>query len=378
MRSPSRPASAIGFDARRIMVEPAAEPVYYQDGPVARYVVRTGNGIHERDVRDAMRHVARRQREAGVPDAGIELTLSARWPCVARALGGGSRGLVHIGVLQVLEHEGIAPGFVAGTSIGGLIGALHASGLRSKDLVQSARRFRFLRWFLPGGLLAWGKIFPSAAEALPATFEDLSTPLAFTAVDLEEGIQIVLHAGGLLPAVRATCALPGVLPPEHIDGRWLVDGGVTNALPVDVAWMADPDLLIALRVGAPATRRMPQLAWGMTRLLSRLGRIVPNPATAKLSFEILARATEIVLEPQTALSAAMTDPEIQIEPELGAVGLRDFDRSEDAVAAGRRAAQAALPGLAALLASPRRPSAKASHRVSPHSMTHAIRPTLLD
>lgn len=293
------------------------------------------------------------------------MTPAGRPPCLALALGGGgARGLAHIGVLQVLELEGIAPGFIAGTSVGGLVGALHASGLRSKDLIQIARSFRFPRWFLPGGVLAWGKIFPSAAEALPPTFEDLGTPLAVTAVDLEEGTQVVLHAGDLLPAVRATCALPGVLPPERIGGCWLVDGGVTNALPVDVAWMVDPDFVIAVRVGGPGTRRMPQLAWGMTRMLSRLGRIVPNPATATISFEILSRAAEIVLEHQTALSAAMTDPEVQIEPELGTMGLRDFDRLEDAVAAGRRAAEAALPALAALLASPRRQSTEASHPVS--------------
>jgi len=291
----------------------------------------------------------------------------ARRPGLALALGGGgARGLAHIGVLQALELEGIAPGFVAGTSVGGLVGALHAGGLRSKDLVQIARSFRFPRWFLPGGLLAWGKIFPSAAEALPPTFQDLGTPLAITAVDIEEGIQVVLHTGSLPPAVRATCALPGVLPPECIGGRWLVDGGVTNALPVDVAWMADPDLVIAVRVGGPATRRMPQLAWGMTRMLSRLGRIVPNPATAKISFKILARAAEIVLEHQTALSAAMTDPEVQIEPVLGAMGLRDFDRLDYAVAAGRRAAEAVLPALTALLASPRGKSLEASDPVSRH------------
>lgn len=295
------------------------------------------------------------------------MTPAARRPRLALALGGGgARGLAHIGVLEVLELEGLAPSFVAGSSIGGLVGALHASGLPSRDLVQIARSFRFPRWFLPGGVLGWGRIFPSVAEALPGTFEDLVTSLALTAVDIEEGCQVVLHSGSLLPAVRATCALPGVLPPERIGGRWLVDGGVVNVLPVDVAWMADPDLVIAVRVGGPRARRLPQLEWRVTGVLSRLGRFVPNPATAKVSFEILARAVEIILERQTALCAAMTDPEVLIEPELGAMGLRDFDRLEDAVAAGRRAAEAALPTLARLLASPRRQSAEAPDALSPH------------
>lgn len=288
-------------------------------------------------------------------------------PRLALALGGGgARALAHIGVLEVFEREGFAPGFVAGSSLGGLLGALHASGLRSQDLVQIARSFRFPRWFLPGGVLDWGWIFPSAAGVLPTTFEDLVTPLALTAVDIEEGSQVVLHTGDLLPAIRATCALPGVLPPERIGGRWLVDGGVLNILPVDVAWMADPDLVVAVRVGGPRSRRMPQLAWSMTGMLYRLGRFIPNPATAKASYELLARAAEIVLERETALCAAMTDPEVQIEPELGDMGLRDFDRLENAVGAGRRAAEAALPVLASLLASPRRHSGGALDRLSRH------------
>ena len=294
----------------------------------------------------------------------------ARRPRVALALGGGgARGLAHIGVLQVLELEGLVPSFVAGSSMGGLVGALHATGLPSRDLVEIARSFHFPRWFLPGGLLGWGQIFPSAAAPLPATFEDLATPLALTAVDIEEGSQVVFHTGDLLPAVRATCAIPGVLPPERIGGRWLVDGGVVNVLPVDLAWMADPDFVIAVCVGGPRARRLPQLAWRTTGTLSRLGRLVPNPATAKISFEMLTRAAEIILERQTALCAAMTDPEVLIEPALGDMGLRDFHLLEDAVAAGRRAAEAALPALTHLLASPRQRSAE-----TPDSLSHHFDP----
>lgn len=289
-----------------------------------------------------------------VPDAPPDAGLVSRSRLALALSSGGARGLAHIGVLQVLEREGIAPGFVAGSSIGGLIGALHASGLPSRDLLAMARNFRFPRRFLPGCLLDWEQIFPSVAVAIPDTFEDLRTPLALSATDIEEGCQVVLHTGGLLPAVRATCALPGVLRPERIGGRWLVDGAVVNGLPVDLTWMADPDFVIAVHVGGPRTRRMPQLVWRVTGLLSRFRRFVPSPVTAKISYEIVVRTAEILLERQTALCAAMTDPEVLIEPELGDMGLREFDRLEDAVAAGQRAAEAALPALARLLASPQR------------------------
>ena len=94
--------------------------------------------------------------------------------------------------------------------------------------------------------------------------------------------------------------------------------------------------------------------WGRTSLLSRLGGILPNPATAKISFEMLVRAAEIMLERQTTLATAMTGPEVLIEPDLGDIGLRDFDKLDDAVAAGRRAAEAALPEITRLIESPPR------------------------
>lgn len=122
-------------------------------------------------------------------------------------------------------------------------------------------------------------------------------------------------------------------------------------LPVDVAWMGAPDLVVAVSVGGARERRIPQLDWRVTSLLSRLGGIVPNPATAKVSFEILVRAAEIMPERQTVLAAAMTAPELLIEPDLGDMGLRDFDRLDDAVTVGRRAAEAALPALTRLLES---------------------------
>jgi NTE family protein len=255
-------------------------------------------------------------------------------------------------VLEVFEREGVRPDLIAGTSMGALIGALSASGLSAREIVEVARSFYFPRWFLPGALVHWDDLFRSAVPLLSGTFETLRIPLVVTAVDLEAGTQVILHSGSLLPAVKASCTVPGVLPAIRLDGRWLVDGSLVNPLPVDVAWLSNPQVVIAVKVGAPRARAVPQLGWRLTALLSRLGGMVPNPATAKISFEVLVRASEILIERQTTLAAAMTGPEILIEPELGDLGLRDFHRLDDAVAAGRRAAEAALPRLVALLETP--------------------------
>lgn len=274
-------------------------------------------------------------------------------PRVALVLGGGAaRGLAHIGVLEVLEREGVKLDFIVGTSMGGLVGALSAAGLNAADIAELARGFRFPRWFLPGAQLDWPSLFAPAVPALPGAFDELKTPLAVTAVDLEAAIQVVLHEGPLLPAVEATCTVPGVLPPVKIGDRWLVDGGLVNVLPVDVAWMRQADIVIAVKVGGVGERRIPQLDWRANPLLARLGRVMPNPATAKVTFELLQRSVEIMLARQTTLAVAMTGPELLIEPELGDMSLRDFRRREYAIEAGRRAAEAAMPNLNALLRAP--------------------------
>lgn len=279
---------------------------------------------------------------------------------LALTLGGGAaRGLAHIGVLEVLEREGIRPDCIVGSSMGALVGALSATGMKAREIVEVARGFGFPRWFIPGGLLRWDFIFRSAVPVLSKlAFEELATPLLVTAVDLEAGTQVILRAGPLLPAIRATCAVPGVLPPVRLGGRWLVDGGLVNILPVDVAWMMEPQVVIAVKVGALRARRMPQLSWRFTSLLSLLGQVIPNPGTAKVAFEVLVRAAEIVLDRQTALAAAMTSPEVLIEPELGDIGLRDFDRLDDAIKVGRRAAEKILPELHRLIEAPHAPRAR--------------------
>lgn len=274
---------------------------------------------------------------------------------IALVLGGGAaRGLAHIGALEVLEDEGIEPELLVGSSMGGLIAALAAAGLRADAIRALARGFRFPSWFIPGGLVAWERIFRPALPVLEhARFESLKRRLAVVAVDLENGQRVVLHEGAVLPAVRATCAVPAVLPPVEIGGRWLVDGGLVSVLPVDVASMADPDVVVAIEVGAPRARRLPWLAsagWA-------LGRILPNPLTAKSSFEILVRAAEIALERQNMLAAAMVGPEVLVRVDLGDFGLRDFHRVDEAAAAGHRAMEAAVPALRAAIAS--RPSSRA-------------------
>jgi NTE family protein len=268
-------------------------------------------------------------------------------PQFALVLGaGGARGLAHVGVLEVLEEAGLTPGFLVGTSMGGVVAALAAAGRSAGEIHEMARGFRFPRWYVPGRFVTWDQIFAPAARALAGlTFEELARPLAVVAVDLEAGRQIVLHQGDLLPALRASCAVPGVLPPVEIAGRFLVDGAVANALPIDVAAMAEPDIVVGVRVGGHGWRLVPSLRRPWHRLVERLGEVVPNPLSALAGFEVLARSAEIALDRQGTLASAMVEPHVLVDVRVGDVGLREFHRLDEVVAAGRRATAGALPSL---------------------------------
>ena len=277
--------------------------------------------------------------------ATLESNLTAGRSIAVALGGGGARGLAHLGVLEVLEAEGIRPAFLSGTSMGGLVAAMWATSSSADDIIAAARRFRFPGRFMPGRVVVWEKIFPSAAALLRGkTFEDLPTQLVVSAVDLMTGEEIALHSGPLLPAVRATCAVPGVFAPEQIGTHCLVDGGVTNMLPVDLAWACDPDIVIAVNIVAspPPTLRL-NSAYG--RAATALGKVVPNPMTAYLAYEIAMRAVEIALDRQRAMAVAMTGPEVLIDIDLSHVSVSDFDRLDEIVEAGRQATRLGLSRL---------------------------------
>jgi NTE family protein len=142
------------------------------------------------------------------------------------------------------------------------------------------------------------------------------------------------------------------LPPVEIGGRWLVDGGLVSLLPVDVATVADPDVVVAVNVRAKRERPVPALGGALAAAGWAAGRLFPNPATAKLSFELLVRATEITLDRQVALASAMVAPDVLVEVDVGTVGLREFHRLDEAADCGRHAMEAALAGLREVLARP--------------------------
>jgi len=175
-------------------------------------------------------------------------------PTLGLALsGGGIRGLAHIGVLEALEAAQIPVHTIAGSSMGGIIGALYAAGVSPSALREAAIKANILDFATPDlhgrGLIGQRK-FQSFLTALlgreDLTFADLRIPAVLTATDLESGALVLLREGPLVPALLATSAFPLVFPPVHHQGRWLVDGGTLNNFPCDVARMMGADRVIGV------------------------------------------------------------------------------------------------------------------------------------
>lgn len=185
--------------------------------------------------------------------------------------GGGVRGLAHVLVLEVLDDLGVKPSVIAGTSMGGVVGALYASGMPGREIrhrieshvILKGDKWRdvmekkgdLLRWvhafranFSRGGLIsAKGFIRYLFDEIRVSRFEDLEIPLEVVAADYWSAEQVVFREGELRPAIQASMAVPGVFAPVAFEGRVLVDGGIVNLVPYDLI-MDRSDLTIAVNV----------------------------------------------------------------------------------------------------------------------------------
>ncbi len=280
--------------------------------------------------------------------------------------GGGARGAAHIGVLKVLEEQRIPIHAIAGTSMGAVVGGLYASGLSAAEIAalidsdewraaftEPAPRDRlsfrrksedqnFLVKFplgiksgsfrLPKALVSGQRVsqalrrvtFPVAGRA---QFDQLPIPFRAVATDLETGDAVVLSGGDLVDAMRASLAAPGLFAPVEIDGRLLVDGGLANNLPVDVAQAMGVDVLIVVDVGFPLRKRdtLDSVTTISNQMLSILIRRGSDVQRARLG------AGDILLS-----------------PDLGEASSFDFAIIPQATHLGESSARAALSRLSAL------------------------------
>lgn len=261
---------------------------------------------------------------------------------------GGARGYAHIGVLRALEKRDIEVAAIAGCSIGGIIGALHAAGYPSQrihEMWKGLDPLKLIDRSTMGGLIGGRGITRHLERYLPRTFEELKIPLAVTATDVQRGKVVVLRSGDLPRALRASSAMAGLFAPEHHEGRILIDGGILNGLPVDVIRSLTHAPVVAVDVVPPADRAIAfeddRTPWEKIRQPIR-GR--------PLIFEMLMKAIEIPQSPLTSIRLSLNPPEVLIRPALDPhLKLEDFKRLDEAVEAGFIAADAKLAEHEALL-----------------------------
>lgn len=318
---------------------------------------------------------------SGAPDFGTPSHPSARTgrrgPLIGLALGGGAaRGFAHIGVLKVLERNGIRPAVIAGTSIGAVVGGIWAAGklgvLEDWALSLTKRSILGLLDFALGGAgLIGGRrlVELMRREVGDVTIEDLPIVFAAIATELGTGHEIWLTRGDFVEAIRASYALPGIFTPVKVGGRWLMDGALVNPVPVSSARAMGARMVIAVNLNTDV--------FGHGTVIQDHGGVVERVAeaaltgkkegiAAMLSPERLRRqffaghAAHQVNDGPRGLSTVMIEafnitqdriarsrlagdpPDLMISPKLARIGLFEFQKAKEAIAAGEEATERAL------------------------------------
>jgi NTE family protein len=249
-------------------------------------------------------------------------------PRIGLALGGGAaRGFAHIGVIQVLEENGIKPDLVVGTSAGSLVAALYASGKSGAEMQRLAEVMdegAITDWSFPLKGLIKGEALARYVRAQTGgkPIEQLPLPLGIVATQLDDGQGVLFQRGDLGQAVRASSAVPAVFQPVEVAGRYYVDGGLVSPVPVRFARQMGAEVVIAIDISSP-----------------------PDPAPKLDPFSLLMQTVAIM--GRSINSHELRGADVVIRPALNGVASSDFTARRQAIAAGRAAAQAALPGLKA-------------------------------
>lgn len=284
------------------------------------------------------------------------------------ALGSGvARGWAHIGVLRALQRAGITADIVCGTSMGALVGGVHLGG-RLEELEEWALALNKLRLtrlfdfqFGRGGLIAGRRIleiFPP--DLRERTIESLPRRFACVATELGTGHEVWLQKGSLLDAMRASYALPGIFSPVTIDGRWLLDGALVNPIPVSVCRALGGRLVIAVNLNTDAfgegvvdvdegldQAEEQALISGANGLpgASFLRHLFSRPNDEPSLLTVMASALNIMQDRLSRSRLAGEPPDVIIAPRLAHIGLLQFDRAAEAIAAGEEAAEQAVPAI---------------------------------
>ncbi|MGF1546132.1 MAG: patatin-like phospholipase RssA [Thiotrichales bacterium] len=299
-------------------------------------------------------------------------------PKLGLALGAGSaKGWAHIGVLRALDALGLKPDIVTGTSMGALVGAAYVTG-HLDDLEEWVAGLSWtdvlslLDIRLSGGLIRGDRVINRLREHFEGvTIEQLAQPFAAVATELENGNECWLRAGPILDAVRASIALPGLFSPIKLHGRWLVDGGLVNPVPVSLCRALGADVVIAVDLSTQIFLRgadeSPRNGFSLKTsdgeasgvsdrflemfqgMLGRFRDRQPEDAALPSILDVAIRSINIMTVRISRSRLAGEPPDLLLSPKVGDIALMEFHRAAEAIALGRAEVERRAPELQVLL-----------------------------
>ncbi len=247
-------------------------------------------------------------------------------PKIGLALGGGAaRGFAHIGVLQVLEEQGIKPDLIVGTSAGSVVATLYASGKTPTEIANIAMNLdesSLSDWVFPGRSLMKGEAIAKLVRTHSGgkAIEAMRLPLGIVAADLQSGQAFLFRKGDAAQAVRASSSVPGVFEPVKINGREYIDGGAVSPVPVRFARQMGADIVIAVDISA-----------------------IPEGQPTKGMVDILLQTFNIM--GHSISQYEMNEADVVMRPKLEGIGSADFGNRRLSLLAGREAALTVLAQL---------------------------------
>ena len=265
-------------------------------------------------------------------------------PAIGVALGGGfARGIAHLGVLKVLEEEGIPIHCIAGTSVGALIGAMYCSGLSIAGLEEAASKVRFTtfaRWTLSRyGFATNDRMVTFLKRILKVkTFEELRIPLGVTATEFSSGEGALFRSGSLIDPVRASCAYPGMFLPVNVGGQCFVDGMLSHPVPTHPVRQMGAQRVLAVHLKGQWSSQ------GAPRHL----------------FDVIGQSFAIAQDRMSDRWRGAAD--LVIEPDVAGFDYDDFKRAGELLRVGELAMRQALPEVRKWLAIPQESPAASQFR----------------
>jgi NTE family protein len=291
---------------------------------------------------------------------------------VGLVLGSGSsRGWAHIGVIEALEEAGIPIDFIVGCSVGSYVGALYACGSLAslKEFVLRMNGKKVFSYFdvvfprsgLLDGTRKVKELFSMHTDV--ERFEELGLPVSMVATDLKRGHKVILQSGNIMKALQATMCIPGLFAPVRINGRWLVDGGLLDPVPVGVAKAMAADVVIAVDLNSGLVSRRevrkqvqmiadnvpekePEYKYELLKKLAEYYESAEMSFKTKISelfhreedlpdiVDTVMTSINIMQDRITRINLAVEPPDILVQPRLGSLKMMDFDRVDYAIEEG--------------------------------------------